>query len=230
MEMNLGSYDPFQAIASNAFDTVPPGRSAIQDAIDLLFSGVADQRLKSLLETDNIKTATVALQILSELGGAGYAFLNTAVRWIDHADWEARFYLADAFLASVESLDDNQLCLIVTLLEDSNSDVRNKSVELVARAGYLRMARAIREFSDSAKIDSHLQGIDIMGDASLSCKDYVIRAEASSQIVAGYCYAAMLSSHACRDFDLDHSKKSSSPEMDYVLWRLGQMRRYQKYI
>jgi hypothetical protein len=107
------------------------------------FTGYPLDRLHALLDSDDLHVVRAGAWLASELGTCAAPLLDDVVRLLAHPMRYVRFFAVDAVLANATPQRGDVTARAVALIDDSDSSVRWKTMQLLTNADATALAAAV---------------------------------------------------------------------------------------
>jgi hypothetical protein len=127
----------------------PDDGGAANALLSALFAGYPVEALRPLLHSSDERVVQTGAWLVSELGDGAGALVAELPALLAHPARRARFFGLDAVLMNAGPADAELLARAVMLVEDSDSAVRWKAMQFLARATTAQLAGALPAIPDA---------------------------------------------------------------------------------
>lgn len=201
-------------------EKAPRGVRAEQAANDLLrefFRGYPVEHLRFFLNSQDVDVVSTGVWIASELGERNKSILADVLRLLDHPVKKVRFWALDClFWATPENSAD--FAKGVTMLEDVESSIRWKALDLTARLSASQLEAALNGIKLSNPTSDHLTGLEFLLNQDSRDPDLIIsNLKSASPILRKYGLIAAVRSPGLANEALEYAKSIQDPDIQSFL-------------
>jgi hypothetical protein len=119
--------------------------------LQAFFDGYPSERLRELLYSENVYTATLGAWIASELPVGGRNLVGDFKQLLKHPDSEVRYWIVAAVLGSASSANGDVVAAAVRTVDDPDVHVREHALSLLAHARTETLAAAVEHLESNAQ-------------------------------------------------------------------------------